>query len=283
VFPDQARFGGAPANFACHASALGARAAMISAVGPQSDPLAARALESLVKHRVDISAVARNEHETGRVLVELDSQGHASYRFSENPAWDYIDWSDAAAKIAQRTRAVCFGSLAQRHEHSKATIERFLAAVPAEAWRIFDVNLRINFWNDQRIVRSLSMANALKLNSDELPIVARACGISASGREALKAIREQFQLRLVALTSGGEGATLVSADEIDHCPAPAVDVRDTVGAGDSFTAAMALGLLNGWPLEQINQRAVAVAAYVCTQSGATPPLPADITRWYAPP
>lgn len=283
VFPDEARFGGAPANFACHAAALGARAAMVSAVGPENDPLAGRALTTLTQHGVDVSAVTRNPHETGRVMVEVDSQGHASYRFVEHPAWDFIDWSEPAAAMAQDASAVCFGTLAQRHEHSRATIERFLSVIPRHAWRIFDVNLRGEFWNDERIVRSLHLANALKLNSDELPIVARACGLAARGREALTAIREQFDLRLVAFTDGSHGATLVTADAVDHCQAPRVAVRDTVGAGDSYTAAMTLGMINNWPLAQVNQRAVEVAAYVCTQSGATPKLPAEITRWFAQP
>lgn len=283
VFSDEARFGGAPANFACHARALGARAAMVSAVGPASDPLAEAALSTLRQHEVDIRGVIRSDLETGRVIVELDDQGHASYRFTEHPAWDAIDWSEPMAEIAPRTIAVCFGTLAQRSERSRATIHRFLSGVPADAWRVFDVNLRGDFWDDQRIVSSLGKASALKLNSDELPIVARACGVEASGTEALQALRQQFGLRLVALTSGSEGATLVTDQQISHCPAPRVTVRDTVGAGDSFTAAMTLGLMKGWPLELVNQRATAVAAFVCSQPGATPPLPREITQWYAQP
>lgn len=283
VFPDEARFGGAPTNFACHARALGARAAMVSAVGSKSDPLANQALESLSRHGVNTGAVCRSKHPTGRVLVDIDPQGHAAYRFSENPAWDFIQWSESAADIARNTRAVGFGTLAQRHELSRETIRRFLSAAPLEAWRIFDVNLRVNYWSEELIVSSLKQANTLKLNSDELSIVARSCGIEAQGRAALEAIREQFDFRLVAYTDGSSGATLVTKHEVDYCPAPKISVRDTVGAGDSYTAAMTLGLLKGWPLSEINQRAVAVAAYVCTQSGATPALPAEFTDWYARP
>lgn len=283
VFPDEARFGGAPANFACHARALGARAAMVSAVGPPTDPLAEAALNTLRQHGVDTRGIFRNQLETGRVIVELDGLGHASYRFTEHPAWDAIEWSESMAEIAAGTAAVCFGTLAQRQDRSRTTIHRFLGCVPDDAWRVFDVNLRGDFWDDQRIVSSLGKANALKLNSDELPIVASACGVGAGGTEALQAIRQQFELRVVALTSGSEGATLVTAEQVNHCPAPRVTVRDTVGAGDSFTAAMTLGLMKGWPLELINQRATAVAAFVCSQSGATPPLPREITQWYAQP
>lgn len=283
VFPDEARFGGAPANFACHASALGARAAMVSAVGPGSDPLAESALDTLRKHRVDVRGVMRNELETGRVVVELDAEGHPSYRFSEHPAWDAIDWSEPLAELADDTIAVCFGTLAQRNERSRVTIQRFLNSVPADALRVFDVNLRGDFWNAERIVNSLGRANVFKLNNDELLTVAGACGVEATGLDALRAIRQRFNLRLVALTSGSQGATLITADQMNHCPAPQVKVRDTVGAGDSFTAAMTLGLLKGWPLALINQRATAVAAFVCSQSGATPTLPSEITQWYARP
>ena len=281
VFPDETRFGGAPANFACHASALGARAAIVSAVGPASEELANDALRTLTAHRVDVSAITRGTQETGRVLVEVDADGHASYRFTENPAWDFIDWSQAAADIAHNAHAVCFGTLAQRNAHSRETIGRFVSEMRPDALRVFDVNLRVNYWSDERIVSSLRMANVFKLNSDELPIVARACGITPSGNQSLQAIREKFDLRMVAFTDGSRGATLVTADAIDHCSAPTIDVRDTVGAGDSYTAAMTLGLLKGWPLSQINERAVAVAAYVCTQAGATPSLPPQITLWFA--
>lgn len=283
VFGDEARFGGAPANFACHASQLGARVAMVSAVGPESDPLAQRALQELSDHGVDTSAISRSQHETGRVLVEVDAEGHPEYRFAEHPAWDFLAWSQAAETIAAQTHAVGFGTLAQRKSDSQRTIRQFLAAVPEEAWRIFDVNLRGDFWTEQCVVESLRLANALKLNSDELPIVARACGVQASGNEALEKIREMFALRLVAFTGGSGGATLVTADESDHCAAPKVQVVDTVGAGDSYTAAMTLGLLKGWPLSEVNQRAIAVAAYVCTQRGATPPLPQGIKDWFAQP
>lgn len=256
---------------------------MVSAVGPPSDPFAESALDILRQHGVDVRGVMRSDLETGRVIVEVDEHGHASYRFTEESAWDAIDWSEPLAEIAAGTSAVCFGTLAQRKEPSRSTIHRFLGAVPADAWRVFDVNLRGDFWDADRITSSLAQANVLKLNSDELPIVADACGVNATGVDALSAMRKCFNLRLVALTSGSEGATLVTSEQTCHAPAPRVTVRDTVGAGDSFTAAMTLGLIKGWPLELVNQRATAVAAFVCTQPGATPPLPREITQWYAQP
>lgn len=280
VFPDQVRFGGAPANFACHARAMGGRVAMVSAVGPVTDPLADAAIETLGQHGVDTQRIGRNSHETGRVTVTLDSDGHASYLFSESPAWDFISWSDELGALAEDSQCVCFGTLAQRHEESRRTIRRFLAHMPADSWRIFDVNLRRNFWNESTIIRSLQLANVLKLNGDELTVVAQACGVTSRGTDALKAILEQFDLRLVAYTDGKHGATLVNDNEVNFCPAPKVKVADTVGAGDSFTAAMSLGLLQDWTLEHVNRQAVQVAAYVCTQPGATPTLPEDIVQQF---
>ena len=279
VFRDGPRFGGAPANFACHARALGAEVSMVSAVGPDSDPLAVQAIEQLRQRGVDTQALQRNAHETGRVLVDVDSQGKPTYTFSQHPAWDFIEWTDAVAEVARHTRAVCFGTLAQRAPTSRATIGRFLSATPAEALKVFDVNLRVDYWNESCIRESLAAADILKLNDDELPIVARAAGISMQGHEAseelrvLGALLARYELRVVALTRGSEGATLLTRDTIDHCPAPPTSVKDTVGAGDAFTAAMIIGLQNGWSLPKVNEQAVRVAAYVCSQSGATPELP----------
>lgn len=285
--PDGPKFGGAPANFAYHAHALGANVAMVSAVGPESDPLASDALRILREHGIDTRGVARNALETGRVHVELDNQGHPTYRFSKHPAWDAIEWNAQLAEIATQCVAVCFGTLAQRAEPSASTIARFVSTVPEHALKIFDVNLRGNFWTPDCIVSSLKRANVFKLSSDELQQVADACEIPASMHasdiETLKAIRQRFDLHTVALTRGGDGATLVTADDVDECPAAATTVRDTVGAGDSYTAVLALGLLNHWPLKRINQCAVTLSAYVCSQTGATPELLPEFKRWFALP
>lgn len=149
------------------------------------------------------------------------------------------------------------------------------------------MNLRGDFWTPECIVGSLSRANVLKLNLDELPLVAQACGISnssgANDVATLQALRRLFNLRLVALTRGSAGATLVALTEVDECPAPKTQVIDTVGAGDAYTAAMTLGAMKGWPLSTINQRAVAVSACVCSQPGAAPMLPNELKHWYVQP
>lgn len=283
VFRDGSRFGGAPANFACHARSLGANVSMVSAVGPASDPLSAPALALLRQRGIDTQAIQSNSHETGRVIVDVDSHGKPTYTFSEHPAWDYIEWSDAVAQVARESTAICFGTLAQRAPVSQATIQRFLKEAPREALKVFDVNLRVDYWSDQCIRDSIQQANILKLNDEELPIVARACQIAMRderGSEELRVLgllQSQFDLAVVALTRGSEGATLVTPQSVDHCATPSTVVKDTVGAGDSYTAAMIIGLQKGWSLAKVNQQAVRVAAYVCSQSGATPELPPDIT------
>lgn len=272
VFPDGPRFGGAPANFACHAAQLGANAQMVSAVG--QDELGQRAIETLQKKNVGTSSIAKINFPTGTVNVQLDKAGKASYQFARDTAWDHLEWSDDLKALAQQTQAVCFGTLGQRSEPSRTVIRSFVESTPKDsALRIFDINLRPPFYSDAIIIESLSIANVLKLNDDELPILAKICGLSGAEIELIKAISQKFRLRLVALTRGNQGAILCQGQEVSEFPGITTKVADTVGAGDSFTAVLAMGLLNGDPLEAINEKACKIAAYVCSQPGATPPLP----------
>ncbi len=279
VFPTGPVFGGAPANVACHAAALGADAAMVSSVG--TDNLGDRAVAALVERGVDTSAVARSApYPTGTVQVHLSADGQPSYEITRQVAWDYIPWTSQVEKLAARADAVCFGSLAQRSETARATIRRFLEATRPDCLRVFDVNLRQNFYSDEILRQSLRLANALKLNDEEAPVVARAC-LGETMDDPIDRLADQFNLRLVALTLGSKGAILAAGRERHQQPAPKAEVVDTVGAGDSFTAAMIQGTLAGWPLPEIAARATAVAAYVCSQSGATPILPRELTAAFA--
>ena len=273
VFPDAAHFGGAPANFACHAASLGAESWMVSAVG--ADELGDRALDALRERGVKCGHVARDAHHaTGRVLVTLDAAGVASYEFAADTAWDHLAWSDALATLAARCAAVCFGTLGQRSPVSRETIRRFVEATPPSALRIFDVNLRQRFYDAETIRASLQIATALKLNDDELPIVGELCGLHAvTPREMLIELATTFDLRLAALTRGPRGSLLIADGKEDDCAALSATVVDTVGAGDAFTATLATGFLRGLPLATINRHANAVAAFVCSQKGATPALP----------
>ena len=281
VYPDAARFGGAPANFACHAASLGAESWLASAVGV--DELGDRALDTLHQHRVESACVSRDaKHPTGRVGVFLDSLGRASYEFVANTAWDHIAWSDALDLLARRCDAVCFGTLAQRSSQSRDTIQRFVKTTPSSALRMLDVNLRKQFYDAAVIDQSLRLATALKLNQEELPVVARLCGVNESDpRDAMRALMNMYSLRLVALTRGQHGATLIAGDDESTSPALSTMVVDTVGAGDAFTAAVVIDSLAGLPLAEINAHANAVASFVCSQSGAVAALP-DYLRNAAP-
>lgn len=273
VYPDGAHLGGAPTNFACHAAALGAEAWIVSAVG--ADELGDRAVDQLRAQGARVDHIARDrEHATGRVNVTLDAEKRPTFEIATDAAWDHIPWSDGLEQLAGRADAVCFGTLAQRSPVSRETLHRFLRETRPSALRIFDVNLRKHFHDREMIERSLELASAVKLNEDELPVVASLCGIRPARTPAtLKALARQYGLQLVALTCGPRGAILVAGDEESVEPATAVCVVDTVGAGDAFTAALVCDFLRGVSLTEANRRANAVAAFVCSLSGATAPLP----------
>ncbi|MCP4888464.1 carbohydrate kinase [Rubripirellula sp.] len=279
VFPDGPRFGGAPANFACSAASLAgtqANVSMISAVG--DDRLGQQAIDALQQRKVKTAMVQISRHPTGRVLVELDKAGVASYRFDEDSAWDHLNWIDDLTTFAGTCDAVCFGTLGQRSKTSLKTINRLLEEVPESALRILDVNLRAPFFDDDLILASLSMANVLKLNSDELPYVARLHSFTGSDLDIMQRLASTYQLRCVALTRGAEGAVIAAGDAVSELPGMVVNVVDTVGAGDAFTASLMLDLLTEQSVDTINQRAIATASYACSMPGATMPFPQHLRR-----
>jgi fructokinase len=279
VFPDGPRFGGAPANFGCSAAELaGVKAVvtMVSAVG--DDELGLRALETLAHRGVHTAAVQVNRYPTGRVDVELDEHGAATYQFAPNCAWDHLAWNLELEVLAQHCDAVCFGTLGQRGHESLETIRDFVRTTPESALRILDINIREPFINEELILASLDLANVLKLNDEELPVLSRLCNFSGSDIEIIHQVARRFALHHVALTRGSAGAVLVSDNAVSELPGVPVQVVDTVGAGDAFTAAMTLGLLAGHNIETINRNAMAVASYVCSQPGATMPFPEHLRR-----
>ncbi|QDU93599.1 PfkB family carbohydrate kinase [Lignipirellula cremea] len=281
VFPSGPRFGGAPANFACSAAGLGKNQLKVYvASGVGRDPLGEAALNALQEKSVAVTCVQQGERPTGQVQVELDEKGHATYEFAADAAWDHLRWTADWASLAGLTDIVCFGTLGQRDSVSRQTIRRFVAATPSRALRIFDINLRPPFFSDEVILESLELANVLKLNDDELPQLARLCGLSGSPVELLRAIAERYQLRAAALTQGGDGALLIRGDEISQQPVETTTVVDTVGAGDAFTAALALGLFQQRDLAEVNALGCKVAAFVCSQAGATPVFPAALAAFH---
>ena len=278
VLPNGDHFGGAPANVALHAAALGAEAWLVSAVGQDARGDAALA-------RLDAAGVRRDTvarlagRPTGVVRVSLDTAGHPVYDIAADTAWDYVPWSEAVQQTAARADAIAFGSLAQRSPVSRATIRRAVTTARPEAWRLFDVNLRQHYYDADVLAASLDLANAVKLNEAELPVVSRLCDVPDGPAAAqLQTLCARFTLRLAALTRGPCGSVLVTPDDVCESAAPQTVVADTVGAGDAFTSALLIGMLAGLSLDAVSRRANAVAAYVCSQPGATPPIPEHL-RW----
>lgn len=272
VFPDGARFGGAPINFAHHTAALGSDTTVVTAVG--DDDLGAQAIERLRNAQLSVDHVlVIPDLPTGTVQVSLDDHGVASYQFNDVDAWDRLAWTPPLIELAGEADVMCFGSLGQRSESSRRTIQKLVESSKPDCLRVFDVNLRAPFFNRKTVRRSIELANVLKLNEDELPVLVDWFDIAGdSPEQQVAAIADRFGLQLVALTRGSDGSLLWTADQSSEQPTPDVRVVDTVGAGDSFTAAMVTGLLRGDSLEQVHAFASRVAAYVCTHSGATPDL-----------
>ena len=279
VFPDGPRFGGAPANFACSAAGLVDglyEVVMVSGVG--TDEPGQAAIRELTSHGVTTQCVQQSEFQTGRVDVRIDGSGDASYEFAQDTAWDNLKWTTGLAAAARAAAAVCFGSLGQRSEASRLVIEQFVKATSSDALRVFDVNLRPPYWTPDVIIASMPLANVLKCNDEELPVIAELLGFDGETDELLRQIGERFDYRVIALTCGASGSILWTPAGIDRVGGFELEVADTVGAGDSFTAALVLGLLKQEPLAQVHQCAARVAAFVCSQSGATPSIPADLCR-----
>lgn len=277
-FPEGARFGGAPANFACHAAALGSNVSMVSAVG--DDVQGREAVNILRAYGIDVGLVQSiADAPTGAVGVSLDAKGKPTFAIHEGSAWDRIAWTPELKSCIAEADAVYFGTLGQRGEVSRATICRALnAAKASDTLRILDVNLRPPFFDATLIRESVESASVLKLSDDELAEVCTACDVDSAlgAEEALRALLISFDLDLVVMTRGAEGALLVSASEAVDQPGIPAQVRDTVGAGDSFTAALVTGLLRNDSLKTIAVNACKTAADVCEQLGAVPDLPADL-------
>ena len=275
ALPGGRRLGGAPGNVAYHAGLRGADAALATAVG--DDDLGREALERLRALGLDVSGVAvLGDRQTGYVDVELDDSGSASYTIRKPAAWDFIPASDAVLGLARSADAVVFGSLAQRTPAGRETVQRVLVEAGADCLKVFDVNLRPPHYTPEIVTASLAAADVFKLNHDEAAEVAGMAGLPAGEAEFAAAALDKFDLRMVAVTRGGDGSALYTPQGKDERPTPQVDVADTVGAGDSFTAAIVWGLLAGQDLSTMHRRAAAVAAYVCTQDGATPDVPDDV-------
>ncbi|MCF7885485.1 MAG: carbohydrate kinase [Candidatus Marinimicrobia bacterium] len=275
IFPDNRRPGGAPANFIYHIQQLGYSGKIISAVG--QDKLGNEILDWLEKKGLDESYITKSkQYSTGRVEVKLDSGGEPEYNIIENVAWDYLPYSTKIEELAPKVSAVCFGSLAQRNQQSRETIQQFLQHTANDCIKIFDINLRQNFYTKDLIIKNLKITNILKLNTDELTEIAEMFSIQGSEDKQLHQILHKYDLDLIALTKGSHGSRLFSNHESSYLKPLDTKIKDTVGAGDSFTAGLVSGLLRDLPLKQCHTNANLLASYVCSKSGATPTFPPRI-------
>lgn len=273
--PSGKQLGGAPLNFAFFAKELGADAYAVSAVG--SDELGDETLAVAATTGVCLDYVQRNSLPTSRVLVTLNEVGIPQYEIVEGVAWDAIEGSDAALKLVEDADVICWGSLAQRSEKSRNSILSLLDAAPDTCVKVFDINIRQHYYTREVVEASLERANILKLNEDELPLVARMLGVEGSDKEIVSILIDMYSLKYLIYTHGADFSEVYSADgEYSHVPTPKVSVADTVGAGDSFTAVFVTSLLKGDSLKDSHEKAVKVSAYVCTKNGAINPLPENI-------
>ncbi|MGN0233332.1 MAG: carbohydrate kinase [Bacteroidaceae bacterium] len=274
VLPTGSKLGGAPANFAFHAGQHGLDSVAVSAVG--NDILGDEAIRLLGQKglRYELPVV---EFPTGTVQVTLDQEGVPAYDIKRNVAWDNIPFTEGIQRVAEQTKAVCWGSLAQRDEVSRSTIYRFLDHTPEDCLRIFDINLRQNFYDKEIICESMRRCNVLKINDEELVTIGRLFGYPGLDMEnKCWLILGKYNLDMLVLTCGVNGSYVFAPGFKSFQETPQVKVADTVGAGDSFTGTFCAGILKGMSMAEAHRHAVQVSAYVCTQSGAMPELPSEL-------
>lgn len=272
--PEGRKLGGAPANFAYHVGQFGWHTVVVSAIG--NDALGNEILERIEGVNLD-HLITRVAYPTGTVQVTLSGDGIPAYEICENVAWDNIPWSEQLEALAHRAKAVCFGSLAQRSAESRNTILRFLGTMDADTERIYDINLRQNFYSLEVIEESLRRATILKLNDEEIEVVKALLQISGTPEEVCRQIIARYEtVKMVIFTCGAIGSYVFTADEVSYVETPKVKVADTVGAGDSFTATFVAQYLKGKPIKEAHRIAVQASAFVCTQNGAMPVFPKEI-------
>lgn len=275
VLPEGKKIGGAPANFAYHVSQFGLPSCVVSAVA--DDALGNEIIENLNTKGLN-HLIERVPYPTGTVQVEIDQAGIPQYEIKENVAWDNIPYTARLEQLAERTKAICFGSLAQRNIVSRNTINRFLDAMPQTPDRliVFDVNLRQGFYNKDILCNSMKRCNILKINDEELITVSRMFGYPGIDlQDKCWILLGKYNLKILILTCGINGSYVFTPGNVSFQPTPEVEVADTVGAGDSFTAAFISGILKGKTVAEAHASAVRTSAYVCTQKGAMPVLPEE--------
>lgn len=277
VLPEGKKIGGAPANFAYHVSQFGLPSCVVSAIG--DDALGKEIIENFTSKGLD-QLIAEVPYPTGTVQVEIDQTGIPLYDIKENVAWDNIPYTEHLDALAKRTKAVCFGSLAQRNVVSRNTINHFLDTMPKDddSLIVFDVNLRQGFYNKEILCKSMQNCNILKINDEELITMSRMFGYPGIDlQDKCWILLGKYNLKMLILTCGINGSYVFTPGNVSFQPTPKVEVADTVGAGDSFTAAFIASILKGKSVTEAHSIAVKTSAYVCTQKGAMPILPPEYT------
>jgi len=267
LLPAGAQLGGAPANFAYHVNQLGGHGVAISAIG--KDALGEEVKTILGSKKLQ-AIIPEVDCPTGVVNVTLDEKGVPTYTIIEGVAWDNVPYTPEMKAVAAEAVAVCFGTLAQRNPVTRKTILDFIADMPADSLKVYDINLRQHFFSKEIIESSLKVADILKINDEEILVVAKLLGLDGSPEEACRAILRLYGLRLVILTKGGDGSEVITEDTVLSVACPKVQIADTVGAGDSFTAAFIRAYLRGDTLAECHRLANEVSAYVCSKNGAMP-------------
>lgn len=268
LLPEGKQLGGAPANFAYHAAQQGADAIVVSRIG-NDDP--GKEIQDTLKSK-NLKAYLQTDQDypTGTVDVKFSEPGIPSYIINQPVAWDFIDLDDKLRELAQSCNAVCYGSLAQRNEGSSATIKGFLKHMPEKALRIFDINLRQNFYSKELIEENLDLSNIVKLNEDEFEILANMFDLPKDELLFIREMIARFNLRNVVFTKGGNGSYFADNDSTSYLATPESKVVDTIGAGDSFTATVVMGILKEMSLSDIHSKAIEIGAFVCGNQGAMP-------------
>ena len=278
VLPEGRKLGGAPANFAYHVSQFGLESYIVSAVG--DDALGKEITDKFTEKKLN-HMVETVPYPTGTVQVELDPNGVPQYEIKEDVAWDNIPFTPQIEALAQRTRALCYGSLAQRNEVSRQTINQFIEAMPKtdDTLIIFDVNLRQRFYTKDVLDASMRKCNVLKINDEELVTISRMLGYPGTDLQSkCWILLGRYNLKMLILTCGINGSYIFTSGNMSYLSTPQVEVADTVGAGDSFTATFTSSIIKGLSVAEAHRRAVNVSAFVCTQHGATPVLPKEFTE-----
>jgi len=274
LLPSGRQLGGAPANFAYCSHLLGDRGIVASRVG--GDQLGIDIRESLAKAGISDQFLQTDATQpTGTVRVQLDPAGQPKFEITQPAAWDCLEWTKEWQELAKSANAVCFGSLAQRSAKSRETILNFLSGTAADTLRIFDVNLRQSFYSTEIICESLNRANAVKLNHEEVPLVRELLNLHAADDVSFcRVLMERFDLKLICITRGANGSLLCDPHAVHEHPGLRVKVKDTIGAGDAFTAGLVHEHLRQHGLAEMNEAANQMGAWVASHSGGMPPSPA---------